>query len=96
MGFAVSEAGTVAEALRALNDKPAWMLLDLMLPDGSGIDVLRKLQSASSPTRVCVITGCGPEMIDQANQAGAEQTFVKPLDINRLMMLLCSEAQPAS
>jgi DNA-binding response OmpR family regulator len=92
----VSEAGTVAEALRALADRPAWMLLDLMLPDGCGIDVLRKLQSEDSSTRVCVITGCGPELIDEANAAGAEQTFVKPLDVARLMMLLCSEAQPAS
>src|SRR5690349_16757632 len=34
LGFAVSEAATVAEALAALSDPPAWILLDLMLPDG--------------------------------------------------------------
>ena len=62
----------------------------------SCIDVLRKLQAADSPTRVCVITGCGPELIDEANRAGAEQTFIKPLDVGRLITLLNSEAQPAS
>src|SRR5258706_5393709 len=31
-GFAVSEAGTVAQAVTALSDAPHWILLDLMLP----------------------------------------------------------------
>src|SRR5262245_47560309 len=43
-GFAVSEAGSVADAFRGLgppqHHPPEWVLLDLMLPDGSGIDVL--------------------------------------------------------
>src|SRR5580765_5623612 len=44
-GFAVSEAGTVDQAILALAQRPRWILLDLMLPDGSGIDVLRKVTS---------------------------------------------------
>src|SRR5690348_17968305 len=40
-GFAVCEAGTVAEAMAALGAKPGWVLLDLLLPDGCGIDVLK-------------------------------------------------------
>src|SRR5438552_15695795 len=40
--FVVSEAANVADALAELAGEPEWILLDLMLPDGSGIDVLRK------------------------------------------------------
>src|SRR6266498_40043 len=42
-GFVVSEAGTVAEAMRGLAAQPRWILLDLMLPDGCGINVLRRV-----------------------------------------------------
>src|SRR4051794_34133490 len=41
-GFAVSEAGTVGDAVRALAGRPDWVLLDVMLPDGCGLDVFRR------------------------------------------------------
>ena len=41
-GFASVEAGSVAEAVKHLNaDLPTAVLLDIDLPDGSGLDVLR-------------------------------------------------------
>src|SRR4051812_47110870 len=43
LDFAVSEAATVAEAIEALAHPPTWILLDLMLPDGCGINVLRQV-----------------------------------------------------
>ena len=84
----MSEAATVAEAIDALEARPDWVLLDLMLPDGCGLDVLRKVQSADAPTRVCVVTGCGNDLLNQASRAGAEHTFTKPLDVNRLITVL--------
>jgi DNA-binding response OmpR family regulator len=87
-GFAVSEACTVADAIAGLAQRPAWMLLDLMLPDGNGIDVLRRARSEQLPVTVCVITGCGCEMIDEACRAGADHSFTKPLDVRRLMALM--------
>src|SRR5687768_15749687 len=57
-GFAVSEAATVAEAMACLAARtPAWMLLDLMLPDGCGSEVLRKVRKNRLPTKTCIITG---------------------------------------
>lgn len=48
-------AGSVAEALASMNDSdPAVVLLDLSLPDGNGIELLRSLR-ARDPQRRCVI-----------------------------------------
>jgi DNA-binding response OmpR family regulator len=90
MGFAVSEAGTVADAIAGLEQAPQWVLLDLMLPDGSGLNVLRKVRSDQIAARVCIITGCDSAMLRAARLEGAEHTFTKPLDVARLMTVMCA------
>ena len=88
-GFAVSEAATVADAMSWLAGiPPQWILLDLMLPDGCGLDVLRKVRAERIASRTCIITGCGAEKINEARDAGAEHTFVKPLDVERLVTVM--------
>jgi two-component system CitB family response regulator len=86
----VREAATVAEAMLELArlPKPAWILLDLMLPDGCGIEVLRHVRSENWGTQVCIITGCGSELLAQARLAGAAHTFLKPLNVDHLMTVL--------
>ena len=85
----MSEAATVAAALREIEQHPPqWVLLDLMLPDGCGIDVLRKVRKDHQETHVCVITGAGPEKQDEARRAGATHVFVKPLEVQDLMAIL--------
>ena len=86
--FDVLEAGTVAEALRRLPDQPDWILLDLMLPDGSGCGVLREVSGKGSSSRVCVISGAGPTLIGEAKSLGARHVLRKPLDLPRLMSIL--------
>jgi DNA-binding response OmpR family regulator len=92
-GFAVSEAATVAEAMVVVEQAPPpqWILLDLMLPDGCGISVLRRVRAAALPCTVCVITGCADsQLLGDARRAGAEHTFTKPLDVERLMNVMCA------
>ena len=89
-GFAVSEAATVAEAIDALGGRPVWILLDLMLPDGSGVEVIHTIRARELSSRVCVVTGSGPEMVAEAERAGAEHTFLKPLDVGALMTVLAT------
>ena len=86
----MSEAGTVAEAVAGLERAPQWVLLDLMLPDGSGISVLRKVREDHIAAKVCIITGCDSEMLRAARNEGAEYTFVKPLDVTKLMTVMCA------
>jgi DNA-binding NarL/FixJ family response regulator len=69
----VGEAGTVAAALastRAL--APDVVLLDITLPDGSGLDAVPELLAASSTTRLLMLSvHDGPAYVLQAVRAGA-------------------------
>ena len=52
------EAGTVAEAIIQFNgESPAAVLLDIDLPDGSGLDVLRQIKQEQPESIVIMITG---------------------------------------
>jgi CheY-like chemotaxis protein len=84
-GFVVSEAATVAQAMREITRQPRWVLLDVMLPDGSGLEVLRRIKSEGLPIKVCVITGCHEHVLNQARALGAEYAFAKPLQIEQLV-----------
>ncbi|MDR1825707.1 MAG: response regulator transcription factor [Bifidobacteriaceae bacterium] len=53
----VAEAGTVAEALRrAVLVNPHVILVDLRLPDGTGIDLMQQLQTTAPSIRPVVLT----------------------------------------
>jgi DNA-binding response OmpR family regulator len=93
-GYAVSEAATLAEANhhvsgngdgRAMAQPPEWILLDLMLPDGAGTDLLRRVQREGIASKVCVITGCGAGMLGEVEALGPDHLFTKPLDVDRLL-----------
>jgi two-component system OmpR family response regulator len=89
-GFAVSEAGTLAEAMRSVSGRrrPDWVLLDVMLPDGSGLDVLRRIKSEGSPIKVCVITGCHEHVLEEARVMGTDCAFSKPLEMVKVIAVL--------
>jgi DNA-binding response OmpR family regulator len=89
-GYRSMEAGTVTEALELFRkERPAAILLDLKLPDGSGISVLNKVKRSSPETVVIVVTGHGT--LDSAFDAGARRAsgFVtKPIDQQQLRRML--------
>ena len=87
-GFAVREAGTLGDAHRVLSPALSWVLLDLMLPDGNGLDVLRRIKREGMFVNVCVISGCCAEMLQEARACGAAEALVKPIDAERLLQWL--------
>ena len=74
----------------ALARHPDWVLLDLMLPDGCGSDVLRKARSEGVADRVCVITGCAPAKLEEVRKLGAGRVLTKPLDVERMLEFLAT------
>ena len=78
-GFYTQVAGTVAEAIqRAEEQMPDLVLLDVMLPDGSGYDVARRLRERSH-VPIIMLTARGEETDRIVGlELGADDYVVKP------------------
>ena len=93
-GREVRAADSLAAAERALaEEQPALIVLDLNLPDGSGLDLTRKLKSeprtASIPIVVCT-AAVKPADEDEAVEAGCDAFVVKPIDLQRFAAVISS------
>jgi two-component system response regulator RegA len=89
-GYAVTSAGTVAEALGAARaDPPELAVVDLKLPDGSGLDVVRALRALDGATRVVVLTGYGSiATAVEAVRLGAADYVPKPATADAVLAAL--------
>ena len=86
LGWDVRTASTVAEALGHVPLRPDGLILDLMLPDGDGLDVLREVREASPRTRVVVTTGLADgDWLDRARRLVPDSVMRKPVDFGALL-----------
>ena len=85
--IAVAEAGTAAEAVEAVRtSRPDVVLLDLQLPDGSGVDVCHAIRSIAPQTRVLLLTGVPNEAtLLKAVQCGAHGYLYKTTSLDQLL-----------
>ncbi len=84
-GFAMLVAGTAAEGMELFRDRgPDLVLLDVMLPDGDGRDVLRQIRETSR-TPVVMLTARGEE-VDRVLglELGADDYVTKPFSAAEL------------
>jgi len=88
-GYTVDTAATAESALAAAAaHPPAGVILDLVLPDGSGTDVCRELRSWSdAPVIVLSAVGEEKEKI-AALDAGADDYVMKPFSVDELLARL--------
>lgn len=89
-GYSVTLAGRGQEGLRlAQQHIPDLILLDLMLPDVSGMDVCRMLksQAATKAVPIIMVTARGEE-IDRVVgfEIGADDYVVKPFSVRELLL----------
>ena len=86
-GYAVEMALTAAEGLRKLEARNYdLVLLDLMIPDRSGMEVLREIRERDRETPVFLITAYGSvEVAVEALKAGASDYFAKPWENEKLL-----------
>jgi len=86
-GFAVNVASTGAEALAFIKQADVDLfILDIMLPDMSGIDLCRKIRTTNSQTPVLMLSAL--DRVDnkvEGLQAGADDYLVKPFHFSELI-----------
>ncbi|MGP3926728.1 response regulator [Streptomyces sp. 8N616] len=77
-GVALSAAEAVREAARLA---PDLVLLDLYLPDGSGLEVLRRIREDDPDTDFLVVSAAkDAETVREAQRAGAVNYLIKPFE----------------
>jgi two-component system, OmpR family, KDP operon response regulator KdpE len=88
-GFEVATAGSVEEALDALAVRPPdAAIIDLILPDGNGVDICRSIRDWSEmPIIVLSAVGDEAEKV-RALEAGADDYVTKPFGTNELIARL--------
>jgi len=87
-GHRVTAASSVAECLeRVREDIPDLVLLDMMLPDGNGLDILRQLHVEFPHLAMILMTAYGNvETAVEAVQAGAQDFILKPFNLQQLLL----------
>lgn len=89
-GYALAEAGTVGEALAVFDaELPSAVLLDVNLPDGTGLDVLREIKRRPSQSVVIMMTGnVLVEDTISALRGGAYDFVGKPIKLEELQVTM--------
>lgn len=88
--YAVDWAKTMSEAkLASRTNQYNIIILDIGLPDGSGLDVLRDLRHQQDDTPVIILTAYDEKIQKVAGlDAGADDYLVKPFDLDELLARL--------
>ncbi|MBN2170494.1 MAG: sigma-54-dependent Fis family transcriptional regulator [Candidatus Krumholzibacteriota bacterium] len=89
-GFTVRGAGSLAEGEAAWRESmPDLVILDLMLPDGTGTELLQRMRDAGRRTPAIMVTGHHEmEHAVAGMRAGAFDFIHKPLDVDELDAVL--------
>jgi two-component system response regulator RegA len=81
-GFTVSQAESVKSAINVVRvKKPAYVVVDLRLGDGNGLEVVKEIQNLKINSRIIMLTGYGniPTAV-AAIKEGAIDYLAKPAD----------------
>jgi DNA-binding NarL/FixJ family response regulator len=86
----VGQAGTCKEAVQFFREtRPDLTLMDLRLPDGSGVDAIRSIRTMAPQARIVVLTTYeGDEDIHQALSVGATGYLIKGMSHESLIQAL--------
>lgn len=88
-GFEVITAKTVALALDALDPAPDIVILDLILPDGDGVTVLRHIREKGLACQVMVVSSVTDEAhLNKVQLYRPTALMIKPVDFLALLLRL--------
>lgn len=91
-GYEVETAGCVEDAWARLKEQAySAVITDMRLPDGSGLDLLHRLEEAARAEKAIVITAYGSaENAVEALKAGAFDYLTKPVDLRQFRTVVAS------
>jgi two-component system, NarL family, response regulator DevR len=91
------QAGEVSEAIKSIDrTAPDVIILDIHMPGGSGLDILKTVKSALHPPLVMMLTvGPGTEYREKCLAMGADYFFEKSSDLKKIMMILAKMVKRA-
>jgi len=93
-GFETTTANSLTEArARLKDDPPDVVLVDLMLPDGRGIDLLGALPPGARTEFIIISGHATVESVIEALRCGVLDYLTKPVDIPRLKAVLANLAR---
>ena len=82
LGWRVADVHTIGQAFIRLAEPFDMLILDLMLPDGDGLDVLRHVHRLTPKCRVAVTTGVSdPERLKMIADCFHPASSSKPIDL---------------
>ncbi len=85
-GYRVITAQSGKDALDALKlEKPGLVLLDMLMPDMNGLEVLKKIKKLQPDIPVAMVTSVWDEgEAERAFEAGAYEYVTKPVDMHHI------------
>src|SRR5574343_1805423 len=91
-GYHIDTAGCVDDALLLLQEHAySLVITDMRLPDGTGLDLIRKLEADRRSERSIVITAYGSaENAVSALKAGAYDYLTKPVDLKQFRSVVAA------
>ena len=89
-GYEVLTAGSCAQAAAVFDAAaPDLVLLDYALPDGDGLELLRRMKGQDASVPVLVLTAHGSiDLAVQAVKEGAENFLTKPVELPALLVMV--------
>src|SRR2546422_5200533 len=93
-GFVANGVSTLSQAREEIAaSAPDILLVDIQLPDGSGLDLLDGLEDTSDPEVVLITGNASVETAVDALRHGVTDYLTKPVDFARLKIALANLAR---
>jgi len=88
-GFQVTTAGNAEKARQIVDETPInLIILDVLLPDGDGMDLLEVIKASHPSLPIIIMTGIGfdEDLLREAQTKGASGFVSKTLPVEQLLM----------